>query len=319
MRFAGHLRTVGELVRRQLLAPPAPPSREWNGPVRDPLAGDVRLSGRLSGRLPGECGGPLVLAVHGLGGSADSRYLWELAAAAGRRDWAILRLNLRGADRRGGDFHHGGLTADLHAALASPALAGYGPIAAVGFSLGGHTVLRLACEGADSRLRAVAAVCPPLDLAAGQQAIDRPGAWIYRRYVLRHLKQIYRAVAARPAVPLPLPVTAAERIATLWDWDEAVVAPRYGFAGAADYYARASVAPRLAALRVPALVVATQGDPMVPAATLRPWLELAPDAMTVRWVERGGHVAFPRRLSLGYGPERGLAGQLLAWCGAAIG
>lgn len=315
MGIGGHFRTVGTLVGRRLRPPELPPSKAWRGLVSDPVAGDVELTGRFSGGS----GGPLVLAVHGLGGSADgSRYLWDLAAAARSRDWSILRLDLRGANRRGGDFYHGGLTADLHAALASPRLAGHDPIVAIGFSLGGHVVLRLACEAADPRLRAVATVCPPIDLASGQRALDRPGAWVYRRYVLSHLKEIYRAFAASPAVPLPLPVSEVERIRTLWAWDEGVVSGRHGFAGAADYYARASVAPRLGSLRLPALVVAGEGDPMVPAEALRPWLEPTPPRMSVLWVPGGGHVAFPTGLDLGQGARLGLSQQLLGWCEAAV-
>ena len=155
----------------------------------------------------------------------------------------MLRLNLRGADRRGDDFYHGGLTADLHGAMASSALQGFEAVAIVGYSLGAHTVLRYATEAIDRRVRAVAAVAPPLDLAAGQRALDRRGARIYRRYVLDHIKEIYREVAARR--PVPVPVAEAERIETLWDWDDVVISARYGFAGAADYYARASVGPRL--------------------------------------------------------------------------
>jgi len=181
----------------------------------------------------------------------------------------------------------------------------------VGFSLGGHAALRYATEAGDDRLRAVAAVCPPLDLAAGQRAIDRPGAYIYRRYVLGHLKDIYREVAATR--PVLLPASEAEKIGTFWDWDEAIIAPRHGFEGAADYYARASVAPSLGGLRVPVLVVASDADPMVPASTLRHHLVPGLPRVEVRWPRRTGHVAFPRKLDLGYGRQLGLPGQLIAW------
>ncbi len=320
MGIAGHFNTLGHLVWRQLRPPPAPPSEEWRGLVSDARAGELTLTGRLTTRPSGGPGGPLVLAVHGLGGSADSSlYLRHVAAAAAERDWSILRINLRGADRLGGDFYHGGLTADLHAALASSGLAGYDPIFVVGFSLGGHVSLRLACESDDPRLRAVAVVAPPLDLAAGQRALDRPGARIYLHYALGHLKEIYRAYAAAPAVPPPLPVAEVERIRRLWDWDERVVSPRYGYAGAADYYARVSVAPLLPSLRVPALLVAREDDPIIPAVTILPSIEPVPPRMTVRWVRGGGHVAFPKRLDLGFGPRLGLSSQLLAWCEAAVG
>jgi predicted alpha/beta-fold hydrolase len=290
-----------------------PPSGEWNGKVADESLGPVPLSGRLSAAGRED---RLIVGVHGIGGSADSLYLWQLATAGIDAGWSTLRLNLRGADRRGGDFYHGGLTADLHAALASPELGHYREIALVGFSLGGHAALCYASEPGDNRLRAVAAVCPPLDLAAGQRAIDRPAAYVYRRYVLGHLKEIYREVAATR--PVLLSVAEAEKIGTFWDWDEAIIAPRHGFAGAADYYTRASVAPRLAGLRVPALVVASAADPMVPPSTLRPHLTPPPPRVVVHWPRRSGHVAFRRTLDLGYGRRLGLSAQVVAWLGARV-
>jgi len=312
VKIGGHVRTVGALLRRRLRPPSEPPSNEWAGVVDDPRLGPVRLSGRLSGRPSGR----LIIAIHGLGGSAESLYLHQLATAAVTAGWSILRLNLRGADRHGEDFYHGGLTADLHGALASPELAAVEAIALVGFSLGGHTVLRCATEEMDRRVRAVATVCAPVDLAAGQRAIDRFGARIYRRYVLGHVKEIYREVAARRDVPIT--IAQAERIETLWDWDEQVIAPRHGFAGAEDYYARVSVAPRLDRLAVPTLAVASDDDPMVLSRELHRHLDSREPGLTVRWPGRSGHVAFPRRIDLGFGGESGLSGQLVAWLGSVV-
>ncbi len=303
----GHLRTIGAHLRRRIRPAEPPAAADWSTLVADPQLGSVRLTGRLSttGR------DRLLVAVHGLGGSAESHYLWELAATAVEAGWAVLRLNLRGADRSGEDFYHGGLTADLHAALADDALAAFSDISLVGYSLGGHAALRWATEAGDPRVRAVGAVCPPLDLAAGQRAIDRPGAVLYRGYILRHLREIYREVASRRAVPLP--VSKVGRIRSLWEWDDRIVAPRYGFEGAAEYYARASVAPRLDRLRLPALIAATSDDPMVPASTLRTVLADRAAGLEVRWIESGGHVAFPRDLDMGFGGRPGLGHQMLAW------
>jgi uncharacterized protein len=312
MRPGGHLRTLLTLARRRLRRPYAPPAEPWETHVVDPDVGPVGLRGWLS-RAGGD---RLLVALHGLGGSADSRYLWELAPVALAADWSVLRLSFRGADRRGEDFYHAGLTADIHAALAAPDLAGFVDVAVVGYSLGGHTALRYATEAGDARVRAVATVCAPVDLAAGQRSLDRLAAAPYRFYVMRHLKEIYREVAARgPARgrAVPIPAAEADGISTILEWDERVVAPRHGFAGAADYYARASVTPRLHALRVPTLTVLAEDDPMVPAATVRRHLSPPPPAATTRWVPGGGHVAFPAALDLGFGPTPGLPNQLVAW------
>lgn len=299
MSIAGHYWTVAPSFRA---LPPAPPSTQWETRVEDPDLGGVRLTGRFTRHPEAR---EAVVVLHGISGCAESRYARAGAAAAFAAGLSALRLNLRGADRAGEDYYHAGHTSDLPAVLASPELAACERVHLLGYSLGGHVALRFAAEcgagrhaAAAARLGAVAAVCSPLDLKAGQQAIDRPVAALYRRYALRGLKDLYAAVALRREVPLP--VAAARRITRLWEWDELVVAPRWGFAGADDYYARASVAPLLRRLAVPALLVAAEDDPMIPASVLRPVLETtdAP-ALTVRWLGGAGHLGFPPGLRLG--------------------
>jgi predicted alpha/beta-fold hydrolase len=274
--------------------------------VQDPQVGPVRLTGRWR-ELPGD---ELLVLVHGLGGSSTSVYMLQGAEAVEAAGLSCLRVNLRGADRLGEDFYHAGLTADLHAALASPEVARYRRIYLLGYSLGGHVVLRLATEPGDPRLAAVAAVCSPLDLALSVVEIDAPGSGLYRWYLLKSLSTLYRAVAARR--PVPFPVERLKEIRSIREWDDRIVAPRYGFADSSDYYARASVAPLLPDLRVPALLLNSENDPMVPPRAVRPALERAPSRLQVIWV-RGGHVAFPGKLDAGLGEVAGLEGQVIGW------
>ncbi len=326
LALRGHVRTLGGRALRALRPEPPPACEDWRTVIEDPVMGPVRLTGRLchAGSADGsEEAEALVLIVHGLGASADAAYARRAARVAEAAGLSSLRLNLRGADLSGDDYYHAGLTEDLRAALASPELARYRDFAILGFSLGGHTALRYATEEHDSRVRAVAAVCSPLDLAAGGRLIDRPALWAYRRYLFDHLVEIYGAVAARR--PVPLPLAEARRIRTFRDWDTRVVAARHGFRDADDYYERMSVGPRLERLGVPALLVAAEDDPMVPAGAIRPVLEGYGDRalpLDVRWVPSGGHMAFPRRLDLGLGRAPsgagGLEAQIVAWMSAVL-
>jgi uncharacterized protein len=304
----GHLWTIAPRVRHAVHPEACPESRPWETVVDDPLVGPVRLSGHLRDLSGSE---DVIVLVHGLGGCTESHYMPRGAAAAERAGLSCLRLNLRGADRRGEDYYHAGLTADVHAALASPALQRYRRVFVQGYSMGGHIALRLATEDGDRRLAAVVAVCSPVDLARSQQEIDAPAAWLYRRYLLLNLAATYRAVAARR--PVPYPVERLGEIRTFRGWDDCIVAPRHGFRDAADYYARASVAPRLGSLRVPALLLNSELDPMVPARSVRPALAGASPLLTVAWVPGGGHVAFPRYLNTGLGEGEGIDAQALAW------
>lgn len=296
MSVAGHFWTIAPRLRHGLRPRQAPVPRPWRTVLTDPVAGEIPVTGLLR-EVPGS--DELLLLVHGLGGSTESHYMLRAALAAEAAGLSCLRINLRGCDRRSADFYHAGLTADLHAALAAEDLAAYRRVYVLGYSLGGHVVLKLATEAGDPRLTAVAAVCAPLDLALSQKDIDAPAVWIYRRYLLASLNAIYAAAAARePRWRLPVTVEEALRIRTLREWDDRVVAPRHGFADAADYYARASVAPRLPDLRVPALLLSGEGDPMVPARAVRAALAERSSPLEVRWLARGGHVAFPRELEI---------------------
>lgn len=268
--------------------------------------GEVKVTGRLA-----EGGEDLVVVIHGLGGSHRSYYAVHAARAAARAGFACLRLDLRGADRTGDDLYHAGLTADVHAALASPRLAAYRRIHLWGFSLGGHVALRAATEACDPRVVSVAAICPPMDLRAGVEVIDRPNGALYRRHVLRGLVDIFEQVARRGR-PLPISVQEARRIRRIADWDERVIAPHFGFEGARGYWRDTSVGPHLSALRVPALVVSAEEDPMVATRTVRPWVERAETVRAV-FVAEGGHVGFPPGTDLGLGSDGDVDEQVLGW------
>lgn len=322
--FAGHLWTLVPNLRHRARPWRPPPGEAWSTTVQDAKLGAVTLRGALHRAGPDGTDGTdgtdrtasreLVLLVHGLGGSIDSHYVVQAAKAAAAAGIDSLRLALRGADRQGEDFYHAGLTVDLEAALASPALAAYEHLYVLGFSLGGHVTLCHALRPSDARLRAVASVCAPLDLAAGCSAIDHPRAAVYCGHVLAGLKEIYTAVARRREVPTPL--ASVRRLTTIRGWDRLAVVPRFGFVSVGDYHGSCSVGPRLGQVQVPALVLSATADPMIPAATVAPHVRELPTIVTHRWVARGGHVGFPAQLRLDLGLEQappGLAPQVLAW------
>jgi predicted alpha/beta-fold hydrolase len=255
-----------------------------------------------------------VVIVHGLGGSTRTHYCGSAARAADALGVACLRLALRGAECDGEGFYHAGLTGDVEAALASPELARFARLFVLGFSLGGHITLRYALEGAkkhDPRVRAVAAVCAPLDLELGAQHIDSPAAYVYRRHVLGGLKAMYRALAERGSVPTPLPRALAVR--SLREWDELTIVPRYGFGSPERYYAQMSAGPELHRLALPALLVQQPDDPMVPPWTYRAHLDRPLARLEQRLIRAGGHVGYPANTSLGEPGPLGVEAQVLSW------
>ncbi len=305
MALAGHLWTVAS---RFWPVPEPPEALPWRTEVLDPQVGTVPLTGLLRTE-PGSR--DLLIFVHGIGGCAEAAYAKRVAGVAFSMGLSCLRINLRGSDRASNDFYHAGLSSDLAQVVASPELASFERVYFLGYSMGGHLALRYACESPDPRVRAVASVCSPLDLAPAAEVIDRPTSWPYRRYVLRNLLTIYRSVAERRPVPLPVPE--AERFTHMRQWDDQVVSPRWGFTDARDYHGQASVSRLLPHLALPGLLVAVEDDPMVPGEVLRPVVARRLEGLTVRWVDRGGHVGFPRDLDLGEDAPLGIEGQTLGW------
>lgn len=301
----GHYMTLQPFFSRLLRPPVRRPTARWSVELLDRDVGPVELTGDY---LDGPDHHALVV-VHGLGGSTESGYMalaLEAAARAGKR---CLLLNTRGSDRSGHDISHAGLVDDIRAALASPELAGVGAIYLLGYSLGGHLALRYASERPDRRLGAVAAICSPLSLSRSADAFDAPSFSLYRRHVMASLHEIYTAAYQRnPQGILP---DRARRIEKIREWDEQVVAPRFGFSSAEHYYQAISVQQRLPELRAPALYVGARFDPMVP----RRAVEIASHLpmLTVHWEPTAGHLGFRSDFDLGLAGPRGLESQVLAW------
>ena len=309
MGIGSHFWTFWPLLRHRSRPLTAPPSEGIDTSVCDPEKGAVPLKARLTVNDPDR----LLVLVHGLGGCTESLYMLRAATCAQReRGWSSLRVDMRGADRLGADIYHAGLTSDLHHLLADERLAGFREIYVLGFSVGGHVVLRYATKDPDPRVVAVASICGPIDLAATVVDFDRPANWVYRHYILNGLKELYGAVAERHGLTARLPEIQA--VDKLRMWDSLTVVPRFGFDSVDDYYTRSSVCFHLQALKVPALLVAAEGDPMVTSRSIRRGLERAePNSLETRWMGKGGHVGFPNDFDLGLGGALGLDPQVQSW------
>lgn len=309
MAWQGHFWTIAPTLLGAGDKDEAMGGRRWSTSLHDPDRGRVRLSGWLH-----EQGSrTLVVLLHGLGGTSSVLYVRDAARVALARGHDCLRMAMRGAERDGEDIHHAGLTRDIHATLESVQLEGYERIVLIGFSLGGHLMLRATAEvELDPRVTTTIAVCSPLDLQTGSTTIDHPRATVYREYVLRALRQMYKPCARRGRAPSPW--SEVRGVRTVRAWDERTVVPRFGFGSADAYYRAMSAANVLGELKRPCLYVGSSHDPMVTRASVEPSLRLArPGHMEVRWIEDGGHVYMPARVDLGMGGEETLISQALTW------
>jgi predicted alpha/beta-fold hydrolase len=248
--------------------------------------------------LTGATAAPRRLVLfHGLEGSSASQYAQAFAAVARGRGWAFSVPHFRGCSgelNRGPRAYHSGDFEEIGWILQRLRAASPQPLLAVGISLGGNALLRWAQEAGDTAAAtaaAVAAVCSPIDLASAGRAIDRGfNRLVYARMFLSTM--IPKALQKWRQHP---GLFDRERVAaarTIFAFDDAFTAPLHGFAGTADYWARASAAPHLGRLRVPALVLNAGNDPFVPAHEL-PGPQQAGRFVSFWRPAGGGHVGFP--------------------------
>ena len=235
---------------------------------------------------------PLAVLIHGLTGCGESFYVLSTARALLDRGLPVLRLNLRGAGPNAGacrEQYHAGRTADVAKVIGAldPALTRNG-VVAVGYSLGGNVLLKLVGEaGTAAPFRRVAAVSPPLDLAAAARCMLRPRNRLYHRYLLARMKE--EARATREGLPKHF-AEKVESARTIVGYDDAIVAPRYGFASAADYYERCSATRVLGGIRVQSLVIHSRDDPWIPAAAHEAAAARGNPHVRIVLTDRGGHV-----------------------------
>lgn len=243
--------------------------------------------------MPAE-GKPLTILVHGLTGSQESSYMISMARRlldAGER---VLRLNLRGAGPSratcGGQYY-AGRSQDLRALLDNlPAALKADGIRVVGYSLGGAMLLKyLGEEGEAAPLLAAAAVCAPIDLSATCSRMLERRNIIYHRHLLGRMKVEATAPGARLE---DSERSAILRSRTIWEYDEAFIAPRHGFAGADDYYERCKPVRFMNDIRVPTLVLGALDDPWIPGTLYSGYDWAANKALMPLLPPKGGHVGF---------------------------
>lgn len=291
--YGGDLQTMRNMIVRPRIDFDDAPAIHLHFPMADGT-GDA-LSGHLH-RPPIATSRPLVLLIHGLTGDADSYYLRITARHLLDRGYPVLRLNLRGAGEtatRCREQYHAGRTADLRRVLELSADEARGNgMFAVGYSLGGNMLLRLLGEGGWGPIRAAASISAPIALAEACRHIESTRNSIYHRYFLRRMKA--EARASRGGLP-PEVEAAAARARSIFEYDDTVVAPRYGFASAPDYYARSSALSILPAITVPTLILHARNDPWIPPDAYERAATLANPALRIVVSDGGGHVGFHGR------------------------
>lgn len=297
----GHLQTMaGNFLPRRLQLPePEPLLVEVEGPVAG--YGPSQVLCHCHWQPPEIRSQRLtVVLVHGLEGSSSSRYILGNTARALAAGWNVVRMNMRscgGTDHLSPTIYHSGRSADIgrvfDAIVHQHQLES---VALVGYSMGGNLVLRYAGEqGSDlpPQLKAVVGVSPLMDLAASSASLHAPSNRIYEWHFLRNmLARVERRKAMYPRI---FSGARLDRIHSLRDFDQEIVA-RYGnFRDADDYYMSVASSHFAASLQAKTLIIHSIDDPfirMLPAT--RDALFSNPH-VTFLETKFGGHCAFLAR------------------------
>jgi len=238
-----------------------------------------------------------VIIVHGLEGSSESQYMLGIAAKGMAAGMNVVRMNQRncgGTDALSPTLYHSGRSQDIAAVAKNLQLQDrISRFALAGFSMGGNLVLKLAGEwgkGGPPQFRAVAAVCPSMNLAASADALHIPANRLYEYYFMWQLRRRLRAKAR--FFPRVFDTSRMRGVTSLRDFDDKVTAHYCGFEGASDYYERSAAANVVDRIAVPTLILHAANDPFIRILPETRRKILSNPHITFVETEDGGHCSF---------------------------
>ena len=256
----------------------------------------VRLQCFVSTPVAGN--GRVAVVLHGWEGSAESLYVLSLAQLLFARGFEVVRLNLRDH----GETHH--LNRELFHSCRLPEVIGAvgalqrqfpgRPLELMGFSLGGNFLLRVAARAREASLslRRVIAISPVLEPSETLLALESAIAG-YQYYFVRKWTRSLRKKQA--AWPKDYDFGDVGRLGGLRGMTAALVIRHSEFRSLEEYLdGYAITGARLAGLEVPAHIITSLDDPMIPAGALA---RLArPKSLKVTVTRYGGHCGFIERI-----------------------
>ncbi|MGB0891643.1 MAG: YheT family hydrolase [Flavobacteriaceae bacterium] len=240
----------------------------------------------------------LVLLIHGLEGSSDSKYMTASVQKLNNEGLDTVCLNLRGCSGEDNlllSTYHSGKTEDVDFVV-NYLLDNhdFDNLIIVGFSLGGNLTLKYLGEYADnlsSKIKGGIATSVPIDIASSEKEMDKLKNKFYMEVFFKTMKNKMLEKSQKfPSYKLDkdklFKATKFKHLEHLY------TVPVFGFDSPEDYWKKASSKPYLLNLNKPTLLINAKDDSFLSAECFP--FEEAKNSKNFYFLETdyGGHVGF---------------------------
>ncbi len=246
--------------------------------------------------LDGKEHAPLVVILHGLGGSARVPYVHTLLKKIQTVGWQAVAINARGSTEpnRLAETNHGGQTKDLDWTIRKIIeRKKTDKIYLVGFSIGGNQALKwLGEQGEHAPVEKAVAVSVPYKLATSVQNLDKGfNRKVYTSRMLKSLKT--HALEKERRFPGSLDRKKVAESSTFQVYDREATARLNGFKNETEYWSQSSSENYLLKIRRPTLLIHAADDPFLPERDL-PLEKIKRNAsyLELLLTPAGGHLGF---------------------------
>jgi predicted alpha/beta-fold hydrolase len=234
---------------------------------------------------------PLVVIFHGIEGNSNSQYCRRMMNYIQNIGWSGVVLNFRGCSGEINlkpKFYHFGDTADMEWILSYLRKIRTNKIYAVGFSLGGHALLKFLGENTEQKfVSAAVALSVPFDIQKSVKHIDNGFNMIYRITILKTLMpkiKLYLQQINKDYVYDP-------NVRSFEQFSRSYFLLFYNYKDINDYYHQTKYKQFLHKIKAPTLILQARNDPLVPVENWPQKSELSASTK-LHSTKEGGHCGF---------------------------
>lgn len=252
----------------------------------------------------------LIVLIHGWEGSFDSTYMLTTTYTLLGAGYDVFRLNMRD---HGPSLHlnralfNATLTEEITSAIAC-INKHYRPSNCflAGYSLGGNFALRIAADsGTALNIKAAMAICPPLDPAVTMTILEKPWSPYQFYFFNKWRSSLQSKLTYFPELNYGSTLNGCKNLA---DINQFFIPEHTLHSTPEDYFsAYALTGKRLSELDIPALLITSRDDPIIPAKDLA--AISASEKLEVELLNYGGHCGFLKNKRL----DSWVEGRMLAY------